>query len=76
MTDKMPGTSAGVIIITPKGEIGYPHNSTRMAWAYTKNDGVLHYGINQNEDFVEPVGDEPVPFPPPPKPDCDPQVTP
>ena len=55
MTDRFNQT-AGVISIDPKGNLGIYFTSRRMSWAYQRG-GELHFGIHQNEDNVEIVGE-------------------
>ncbi|EDW65385.1 probable isoaspartyl peptidase/L-asparaginase GA20639 [Drosophila virilis] len=53
MTDRIGGTG-GAIVIDHKGEVGISWTSRRMAWGYVR-DGIIHYGINHNEVFQEPL---------------------
>jgi hypothetical protein len=53
MAERIPTADGGVIVISKTGEVGYSFNSNRMAWAYAKNDGEIHFGINKGDDHVE-----------------------
>lgn len=53
MTERIGGTG-GAIVIDHKGEVGISWTSRRMAWGYVR-DGIIHYGINHNEVFQEPL---------------------
>ncbi|EDW00443.1 probable isoaspartyl peptidase/L-asparaginase GA20639 [Drosophila grimshawi] len=53
MTKRIGGTG-GAIVIDHKGEVGISWSSRRMAWGYVR-DGIIHYGINHNEIFQEPL---------------------
>jgi hypothetical protein len=53
MAERIPTADGGVIVISKTGEVGYSFNSNRMAWAYAKNDGEIHFGINKGDDLVE-----------------------
>ncbi|XP_022203957.2 probable isoaspartyl peptidase/L-asparaginase GA20639 [Nilaparvata lugens] len=50
MTERV-GNTAGVITLTPKGQVGVAFTSKRMAWAYLEGDK-LHYGIEQGQHLV------------------------
>ncbi|XP_017850244.1 probable isoaspartyl peptidase/L-asparaginase CG7860 [Drosophila busckii] len=52
MTARLGGTG-GAIVVDPQGELGISFTSRRMAWGYV-SDGVIHYGINQQEMLQEP----------------------
>ena len=51
MTTRVGG-DGGVIAISPQGEVGIEWNSEQMSWAWGR-EGLLHYGVNRGEDFVE-----------------------
>ncbi|XP_023174529.2 probable isoaspartyl peptidase/L-asparaginase CG7860 [Drosophila hydei] len=53
MTERIGGTG-GAIIIDHKGDMGISWSTPRMAWGYVR-DGIIHYGINHNEVFQEPL---------------------
>ncbi|KAK4883131.1 hypothetical protein RN001_006450 [Aquatica leii] len=53
MTERLKNT-AGAITISNKGDVGVSFSTNRMSWAYIKNNE-LHYGIDHNQDDVDPL---------------------
>lgn len=55
MTDRV-GNTAGVITLTPSGQVGVAFTSKRMAWAYVEAD-TLNYGIEQGQHLTMDVAE-------------------
>ncbi len=48
------GSSGGLVVVNPQGDVGQAFTTERMAWAWAR--GVeLHSGLNHGDDVMEMV---------------------